>query len=289
MNSMTTSPAEKGQLVVGRISRMLPTTFAYCALVVLGVFFAAETGGYTLSTHLDAAALAIGAMTLVVWGQWFINDVYDKETDKHSNAHRATASGAITDRESLLIGWVLVGLGVAVTIPLGRYAVSALVVYIVVNTVYSMPPLRTKAGALSSMVTLGTMGAFSVLLGGAAIAGHFDRTVVTLAGAILFVMVLTMSYKDLKDAEHDAKSGVENFAVRYGAERVRRTLLILLPAVYVVLPLLFGMVSALPLFALFSITAFYLLFTWDGADAIVFQLDTLNGIFLIALGAVFYL
>lgn len=289
MSYATTTSASKVRLITSRIEKMVPTTFAYCALVVLGAFFGAETGGYALASQPTSVVLATGAMALVVWGQWFVNDVYDKETDKHSNAHRETTSGAITDRESLAVGWALTGAGVAATLPLGRYAVLATVAYVLVNTAYSIPPLRTKSGALSSMVTLGTMGGLSVLLGGAALLGGYNRTLLALAASMLLVMVLTMSYKDLKDAEHDAKSGVENFAVRYGADRVQVALLLLLPAVYLLQPAAFGIVEALPLFAGFSVTAFYLLYTWDGEDGIVFQLDALNGAYLIVLGAVYYL
>lgn len=289
MSYATSNLTRKAQLVSLRVSKMVPTTFAYCALVLLGAFFGAETSDTTIVGNVVGLSLAIAAMALVVWGQWFINDVYDKETDKHSNGHRETARGDITERESLVVGWLLVGLGVAATVPLGWYAVGATLAYIAVNTAYSIPPLRTKRGALSSVLTLGTMGAFSVLLGGAAVTTGLNRTLVALALSILVVMTITMSYKDLKDAEHDAKSGVQNFAVRYGAERVRRALLVLLPLVYLAQPALFEMWAALPLFAVFSAIAFYYLYTWDGADDIVFKLDALNGLYLVALGAVYYL
>lgn len=274
--------------VVSRIKRMLPTTFAYCALVIVGGLFEAASRPLGLSAILGMTGIGVVAMSLVVWGQWFINDVYDKETDKHSNPNRETTRGAISDHESLLIGSTLTVIGAAFTLVLGLYAFTSLAGYIVVNTAYSVPPFRLKSGGVSSMFALGTMGGFSTLLGSAAIVSEPTQVSLLLAVTVLGFMALSMSYKDLKDADHDEKSGVENITVKYGPERVRKGLMVILPASYLIEALLFELYVPLPLFLLMGAYVVYLLHSWGGENDIVYKLDAVNGMYLLSLGVAYY-
>lgn len=280
---------ETGAFVVRRIERMIPTTFAYCALVVVGALFEAAGRGVTPWDFGVSTTIGVVAMALVVWGQWFINDVYDKETDRHSNPDRETTSGAITDREAIVVGTALVVAGIVCAAFLGTFALASLLGYILVNTAYSVPPLRTKSGGLSSMLTLGIMGGLSVLLGSGGITDSPSTVSIRLAVTVVLFMTLTMSYKDLKDAEHDRKSGVENFAVRYGADRVRRALVVLLPGAYLAEAVYFDLLVPIPLFAAMGLYVAYLLHTWTGENDIVYKLDAVNGAYLLALGLSYYL
>lgn len=289
MNANATDYVRKANLFASRIEQMIPTTFAYCSLVVVGALFEAADPPVASAELLEATAVGVVAMALVVWGQWLVNDVYDRETDEHSNPNRETTSGAITDREALLVGSLLVLVGVGLTLVRNWFAFGSLVGYVVVNTAYSVPPLRTKSGGLSSMLTLGTMGGLSVLLGATAIAPRTTWLALKLALTVVAFMTLTMSYKDLKDAEHDAKSGVENFAVQYGPERVRRALVVLLPASYLAESVLFGLYAPLPVFALMGIYVAHLLRAWDGGNDVVYKIDAVNGVYLLALGVAYYL
>lgn len=275
------------RLYGARVRQMGPTTFAYCSLVVVGCLFeTAATAGANLP--VGRLAVAVLALAAVVWGQWFVNDVYDKETDRHSNPDRPTTRGDIADREAIAVGSALVGVGVVGTALLNWYALGALVGYVVVNTVYSVPPLRTKDGGLSSMVTLGTMGGCSVLLGAATVVAAPSWLAVRLALIVLVFMAINMSYKDLKDAEYDRRSGVENFAVRYGADTVRRATMVLLPLSYLSVTLYFGLYRPLVVFVPLSAYVAYRLATWDGDNGLVYTLDAINGGFLLLLATSYY-
>jgi len=274
------------RLYATRVRQMWPTTFAYCSLVVVGSLF--EAAGSTVDLSLGRLAVAVLALAAVVVGQWFINDIYDKETDKHSNPDRPTTRGDISDREAILVGSTLVVLGAIATALLNLYAVGALLGYVVVNTVYSVPPLRTKDGGISSMVTLGTMGGLSILLGAATVVDEPSSLALQLAVIVLVFMAINMSYKDLKDAEHDAKSNVENFVVRYGADTVRRAMMVLLPLSYLAVTVYFGLYRPLVLFVPLGGYVVYLLATWDRANEIVYRLDAINGCFLLLLAASYY-
>lgn len=263
---------QKTTLFWQRVAKMIPATFAYCALVVVGFLF--EAGGQALSTQtLLFVGMAVVSMALVVVGEWLINDVYDKETDKLSNPDRATTQGLITDREALLSGAVLLAIAAGYALVIGLYAFLSLLGYILVNTAYSVPPFRTKAGGVSSLVTLGVMGAFGVLLGSATVAMQPSPVALKAALAIVVFMPLIMSYKDLKDVDHDQKSGVNNFATRYGAQTMKRALMVLLPVAYVAGTLIFGLYLVLPVALVFGAVVVYLLHAWQGGRQIVDQLD----------------
>lgn len=284
---------EQRQLVyyapyIRRIRQMIPTTFAYCALVVVGVLFQADGAAFSL-TELAHSAVAVTVMALTVWGQWLINDVYDKETDKHSNPNRETTKGDISDQEALFVGGLMVTIALCATALINWYAVASLGGYVVLNTAYSIPPLRTKAGGLSSMLTLGGMGACAILLGTTVFTPTPTGTAVECATVAFLFMAINLSYKDLKDAEHDAKSGVQNFAVRFGPERVRRLLMVVLPASYLTVAVYFGLYEALPLFALLAAYVVQLFHTWQGENDVVYRLDMVNGCFLLALGGGYYM
>lgn len=275
-------------LYIRRIRRMIPTTFAYCALVIVGILFQANGAAFSLTELVNSGVVVI-AMALTVWGQWLINDVYDKETDKHSNPNRETTRGDISDQEAFFIGGLMVTIALCSTVLVNWYAFYGLGGYVVLNTAYSVPPLRTKAGGLSSMLTLGGMGACGILLGTAVFSATLTRIAVESATVALLFMSINLSYKDLKDAEHDAKSGVQNFAVRFGPERVRRLLMMILPASYIAVAVYFGLYEALPLFSLLAVYVVYLFHTWEGANNVVYRLDAVNGCFLIALGGSYYI
>jgi len=267
---------------------MLPTTFAYCSLVVVGALFEL-TGVPVANLPFVDLVLGVVSLALVVCGQWFINDVYDKETDKHSNTERPTTRGEITDTEALWVGTALVVIGVGATGLVGLYAVGSLLAFTVVNTAYTVPPLRTKDGPVSSMLTLGTMGSCSVLLGSATAVARPTTMALEVSLIAAGFMMLNLSYKDLKDADHDRRSGVENFAVKYGADTIRKTLMMVLPISYLAVAVYFGLYQPLVAFGLLGAYVSYELHVWDGGNAIVYKLDAVNGLFVIGLAVAYYL
>lgn len=281
-------PVVHCNLYIRRIRQMLPTTFAYCALVIVGTLFQANGAAFSL-TELVNSIVAVVVMSFTVWGQWLINDIYDKETDKHSNPDRATTNGEISDQEALFVGGLIVMIALGATVSISWYAFASLSGYIILNTAYSIPPLRTKAGGLSSMLTLGGMGACGVLLGTSVFTATPTRIAVESATLALLFMAINLSYKDLKDAKHDSKSGVQNFAVRFGPDRVRYFLMVILPVSYLAVAVYFGLYKALPFFALLAAYAVYLFHTWKGANDVVYRLDAVNGCFLLALGVGYYI
>lgn len=267
---------------------MLPANFAYWAMIFFGAVYGLRGQQFTIEA-LTALSIAFTGHALTLWGEWFWNDIFDKETDKYTNTNRTTTTGALTDRDSLILAAVLVGAGLLVSVPLGWYGLASMFAWVVVNTVYSPPPIRLKSNAYTCMLCIGLLSATSFLVGTSVVVDSPSAETLAFAAAIVPVTMVAVSYKDLKDAEHDEKSDAANFVVKFGAETMRKVLMVALPVVYFGGMLYFDLPKLLPLSAVASVVSVYLLHSrTDRTKRLVFELDILNGLYLVALGAAYY-
>lgn len=272
-----------------RISRMLPCTFAYWGMVAFGTFVAVVRHP-SPSGLIQAVALTFVAIAASNWGEWLLNDLFDKETDEYANESRETTRGDVTDRETAVVGSGLVALGLGVAALLGPYAFGAVLLFNVVFAAYSIPPFRFKSNPYTCMLSIGLMGGACFLLGTAVVAtgpSSFSMLVTTL---IVVTMTVNVSYKDLKDAEHDAKSGTANFVVKFGRETMRRMMMVSIPVTYAMALVIFGVPQLAPVAVIASLLVAYLLHDRESNfHQLVYELDIINGVFLLVLGTTYYL
>jgi 4-hydroxybenzoate polyprenyltransferase len=276
---------KKTQLILKRIAPMLPANFAYWTVMLLGVAYELRSVQITRNIVVAFLLAMVGHM-LTLWGAWFWNDIFDKETDEHTNADRPTTKGEITDREGLVLTGIFYGTGLLLVFPLGWYATASLFGWVLVNTLYSPPPIRFKSHVLTYLFVIGWLSGTSFLLGSAIIAGSPSEATLMMTFAIVLIAMFGVSYKDLKDAAHDQKSDADNLVVRLGRGTVSRLLMFLLPVIYAVGPLYFGLIEILPLSLLLSLAAVYVLrdrCRTDSYKQLVLDLDTLNGLFVLGL------
>ena len=274
-------------LLARRLAKMMSAVVAFWAL--FGVSVAFEVVGTGAGVPEPATLLAGAGAVAATWcGSWFMNDVYDEETDKHANAHRATAQGKLSGREIFGAATVLWVVGLAFAAAVGSYALAGAVWMILINLLYSVPPIRLKSGPVSSMVSAGLMGVAGVMIGSGTVVSVPEASSIRLAGVVFLFMTLNMSYKDLKDAEHDAKTGVENFVVKLGRERATKFLMVSLPASYVVGGLLLGVTApvALGVFLLLGLAVSGVLYVSDTSTVrTLYKVDAVNAAYLAALMA----
>ncbi|MFC7079335.1 UbiA family prenyltransferase [Halorussus caseinilyticus] len=271
-----------------RISKMVPCTFAYWAMIAFGMLFELKDGTFSteLLPLLGAAAVAV---SFANWGQWLINDLYDKDTDKHSNQDRATTQNEISDRVTFYTGTSLSVFGCLFALVINVYALLSVLGFIVVFGAYSIRPIRLKSNAYTAMLSIGLLGGFCFLLGSATVVNQPSAFTLFIFALITLVMTINVSYKDIKDAEHDEKSDSENFVVKFGRDRVRRLLIVGLPISYFMFGLVFELYSWLPVFAVLALVVVYLLYDRDGKyHRLVYELDALNGVYLLMLGLGYY-
>ncbi|ELZ79711.1 bacteriochlorophyll/chlorophyll a synthase [Haloferax larsenii JCM 13917] len=268
--------------ILARIKSMLPITFVYITLTLVGVVFQLDTGSWT-DRYLLHVTIGTGAMAFAHWGQWFINDWTDTETDQHSNPDRPLATGQVTETQTLATGIILLGVGMLFSGAVKPEAAIALFGWILVAIVYTIPPFRLKDGAFSSMLCFGLLGTVAILFGSLLVAPTPNQSVWMLIAVLMVVIPVNSSYQDLPDEEGDSKAGIDNFVVRYGSGRVKRFLAVSFPISFIATALVFGWYAALPLFAGLGGAVTYLLVNWQGGDEIDPQISTVIGLYFISL------
>lgn len=286
--ALVINSAQATTLLAKRISRMVPCTFAYWGMIAFGMLFELKDGSVSQQLPFLLGA-AIVAVSFANWGQWLINDLYDKDTDKHSNQNRATTQNEISDRITLLTGVALSVFGGLFAFVINAYALFSVLGFIVVFAAYSIRPIRLKSNAYTAMLSIGLLGGCCFLLGSATVVDQPSPFTVLIFTLITLVMTINVSYKDIKDAEHDEKSDSENFVVKFGRDRVRRLLIVGLPASYFIFGMVFKLYSWLPIFAVLALVVMYLLYDrTDKYHRLVYELDAINGIYLLMLGIGYY-
>ncbi|EMA15978.1 bacteriochlorophyll/chlorophyll a synthase [Haloarcula amylolytica JCM 13557] len=268
---------------------MLPATLGYEAL--FGVAVVLEVAGGTVKIS-SAALFAGSAAVCLSWsGSWFMNDLYDKESDTASDQDRATVEGQVSDRQTVFAAVILWGFSLSYAALLSFVALTAAVCMIVLNVVYSVPPLRLKASGIGSMGSIGLMGATAVMLGSGTVVSVPSGAVWRFAAIVTVFMMLNLSYKDLKDVEEDAATGVENFVVSYGTDRVRWFLVVSLPISYLLGAFVIGVTiwPVLVIIGVVSLCAAGLLVTHDISTArLTHRLDIVNAIYMTTLASTYY-
>ncbi|OAQ52780.1 hypothetical protein HTG_10660 [Natrinema mahii] len=273
-----------------RTMPMLPSTVSHWALAGLGFVVTSEANGtFRWGDVLSFAAVPL-VILFVIAGTWLINDIFDKETDEHANPDRPTVRGTVSDRTLWISGGGCVVLAGAFAATVGSFAVAVLGTFLLVNVIYSVPPLRLKSHALTNMLCNGTLGGLSFLLGTAVVVARPTPFVSSLFVAVTIAVSVNIPYWDLKDAKHDAKSGSDTIVVRYGAENVRRGLMIALPATYFVFVALLALFEWVPVFAGIAALAVYVLHARrDDYQQLAYELDLVNGLNHVVLAAVYVL
>jgi chlorophyll synthase len=166
-----------------------------------------------------------------------VNDWFDRHVDAINEPNRPIPSGRIPGRWGLCIAiaWSLLALVVA--LPLGRFALGATAVGLVLSWAYSAPPVRLKLngwfGNLAvglSYETLAWITGAAVMLGGEAP-----------PSAVLLVALLyglgahgIMTLNDYKAVEGDRQLGIGSLPARHGEG----------PAAWILVAVMFGFQAA---------------------------------------------
>lgn len=273
-----------------RIAKMLPSTVSYWALAGLGFVIASETTGEFTRAGAIAFVTAALVILFLIAGTWLINDIFDKETDKHANADRASVRGTVSDTALWIAGGGCLVLAGVLAATIGWFAVAAASAFVFINVVYSVPPLRLKSHALTNMLCNGTLGAIGFLLGTAAVLTWPTVFVAKLFVAVAIAVSINIPYWDLKDAEHDAKSGSDTIVVRFGADTVRRALMVALPLTYFMFAALLSLWEWLLAFVVISAMAVYVLHKRrDDYHQLAYELDMVNGLNHVTLATLYVL
>jgi chlorophyll/bacteriochlorophyll a synthase len=192
-----------------------PRLTHYLLMFALGMTLACRDGSVVemiVFSRTNFLGIALGASmiaSLFVAAVW-LNDLCDADIDRWSNQDRPYIAGRV-GRESLvvLIAAAVVYAGLAAAV-LGRESVSLAIVLLVLSFAYSAPPLRLRRwfgvahlaiGAISTLVVIYPF----VLLG--VPRDHWPSFAVM--SVFMLAVAMLSTAKDLKDAQGDARAGVQ--------------------------------------------------------------------------------
>lgn len=268
-----------------RFVTMVPTTLAYVSLFGVGAAF--EIGEVDGRTQLVTVTCGVVAVALVWSGSWFLNDVSDTDIDEQTNPDRPIVEGHVTEHQTAVAAVTLLVVGITYAAVVGVYAVVTVTGMAITNVLYSFPPIRLKQNAVTSLASIGGIGAFATLAGSATMVGSPTSTAFELALVVFAFMTVNLSYQDLKDADADADAGVDTLVTRYGQTAVRNALSVSLPASYLIGGLVLGITRPvwLAVFVVMGVLAIAALQTTDPDDILLmYRLDVVNSVYLVSLG-----
>jgi 4-hydroxybenzoate polyprenyltransferase len=204
------------------------------AALLIGFFLlgAALHGGLvSLRWQYAAGALALLACYIVATS---LNDIFDVEVDRlnHPMAkERPLVIGAATPAQLALMAAILAAVSLGLAFWVGPLALLTVLASLVVNVVYSVPPLRLCARPLYAAPVLAF--AYVVLPYGLGLASAGGSVTALDLRAVAGFMVLfagRMLLKDFRDRTGDAAFGKQTFLLAYGKRATLLTVLLCLIA-----------------------------------------------------------
>jgi 4-hydroxybenzoate polyprenyltransferase len=186
--------------------------------VVLGVRTIGRPPVYLLmpSMLLSAVALFLAALFCIV-----INNVYDIEIDRVSNADRPLVRGAISQSAYTRLGWIFCGLALLYAMVAGPATVLAVCVCMGTYFLYSAPPFRLKRVPLLSKLVISINSFAVVVLGWGLTGGYWSSVPRWVAAFLLLGFTLAANFIDLKDYEGDRLQGIKTLPVLIGLQPAR--------------------------------------------------------------------
>jgi len=186
--------------------------------------------------QLLAAMLAV----VLAWlSQVGLNDLIDVDIDKISNADRPLIKGVINVKEYKVITFLLACLALVVAYSVSYHFLIFIMIFMVLYTVYSMPPLKLKRIPILATFLIAS-AALSLVMAGFSLPGHEYLVSFPsyLIGLILISLTFSVTMKDVKDIEGDKAAGIMTVPTLLGSRSGKKAVGVLVLLSYLVAPLL---------------------------------------------------
>lgn len=174
--------------------------------------------------------LAILNLLIAVLFAWLnsvvVNDVFDLDIDKMTNADRPLVKGIFNEKGYYEYGFVFLIIAFISSLVVGLKPFILIIVYALLTWVYSASPFRIKRFFPLSLI-IASFSSLLFLFMGYVLVSEGQSLIVfpwRIAGFLFVVYCLVLSAKDFKDIESDGKFGVKTFPVLMGEEKARTVL-----------------------------------------------------------------
>lgn len=231
-----------------------------CILLFLGACTAEQLVSKGLSMYVGFFGIALfysGAMAMM-------NDYWDRERDIINHPERAIPSGAVTEKQFLLLAAFIVLCSLGVLFLAAPHAffklLPILFVFEILNVVYSKYPSLESSG-FGRHAFFFIPFAFLMVVTGALIAGEMTQKTYVIGGVMAYFSFLNPIAKDFADVVGDEKGGARTIPVIYGRKKAAQILGIhyIISYALIVILLVSRYISlfSLPIFALSAIGTAY--------------------------------
>lgn len=211
-----TSLAERPSMLARSIILMkpvtwFPPTWAFlCGAVASGVVFWSVPNLLNMFLGMVMAGPILCGMSQV------INDWYDRDVDALNEPDRLIPSGQVTQQQVWITTAVLVVIGLAIGLYLGRWVSVLVVMGLLLAVAYSAPPIRAKQNGW-----FGNLIAAISYEGLAWVAGHLAFAAISPQSLLIAALYSLgthgiMSINDYKSIEGDTQAGVRTIPVQHG-------------------------------------------------------------------------
>ena len=216
-----------------------------------------------------------------------INDIFDVDCDKISNADRPLVTQALDKHEYLNIAGAYLALSLLFAYWVNQACVMIVLLFIAFYFLYSAPPLRLKRFFPIPAFILGLQavlafaaGETSLITGDAALTFHTSFFL-----PIFIIFSLASNIKDLKDTEGDRQTGVTTLPVLLGEKIGRNIIAFLVFLSYCLMSYflhsLFPHSKVLVLTACFALGNFFYIRRKNAREKTIFLIYFLYVIFLL--------
>jgi 4-hydroxybenzoate polyprenyltransferase len=173
----------------------------------------------------------LGALAIAAWyiNATALNDLSDFEIDQinlKGDRDRPLVTGALSQRGLQAVAVASGAMALALAAGLSWPAAGVMVVVLLLNAAYSLPPvaISRRGGLALALLPVGYVG-LTMTLGG--LAGGSPSLSLAVLAAICYVQFLArISLKDYRDVIGDAKFGKRTFLLRHGSVAVVKLALI---------------------------------------------------------------
>ncbi|MEE8601023.1 homogentisate phytyltransferase [Euzebya tangerina] len=209
------------------------------AVVALWAMAGSTVGDSVVAAGLGALLLALAAALATNVYIVGINQLTDVAIDRINKPYLPLAAGSITRSTGRV--WVVVSglVAVGAAALAGPWLLAAVVIGLVVGTAYSVKPFRLKQNHLAAAAAITSVRALAVNL---LVYAHFHglvagevaipRYIWALTGMVLGLTISIAWFKDIPDADGDARHGIGTLVLRVGLARVLAVGLAVLSACY---------------------------------------------------------
>jgi len=203
--------------------------------------------------NVMVVAFVFSCITSAIFVQ---NQYFDKETDKKNPKKNMLplAADDLSPKTSLIIMWILWGLGFITLIFFNPYLTPIFLVYFALGSAYSTPILHLKGKPILDIIIAGIgSGVFPFLIGLLAanqlsldvhlpwVARHYKDAFLCILPLFLF-QVASQIFQELRDFEADLNDKIQTFVVRYGIKKSIRVAIIMV-FLAISLPIIFGFLN----------------------------------------------